>query len=87
MLIIFKKYIIINIFFRLRKQFVMLWQSTKTKDLPSLVFSHGQLHEGLKILTKNNDKQEQTNTENIVYKEVFNNLPNVKTTSNIFFPH
>ena len=65
----------------------MLWQSTKTKDLPSLVFSHSQLHEGLKILIKNNDKQEQTNTENVVYKEVFNNLPNVKTTSNIFFSH
>ena len=55
--------------------------------LPSPVFSHGQLYvalswvtrpEGLKILIKNNDKQEQGYTKNIVYKEVFNNLPKIQ---------
>ena len=61
----------------------------------SPVFSHGQLYivlsqlssnkpEGLKILIKNIDKEEQEYTENIVYKEIFNNLQKVKTTSIIF---
>ena len=64
--------------------------------LPSPVFHHNQQYftlsqvtslEELKILIKNNDKQEQGYTKNISYKEVFNNLPKVKTTSNIFFSH
>ena len=59
-----------------------------------MMFSHGQLYvalsrvtslEELKILINNNDKQKQCYTKNIVYKEEFNNLPKVKTTSNIFF--
>jgi len=62
--------------------------------LSSPVFHHNQLYftlsqvtspEELKILIKKNDKQEQGYTKNILYKEVFNNLPKVKTTSNIFF--
>ena len=40
--------------------------------------------EGLKILIKNIDKEEQEYTKNIVYKEIFNNLQKVKTTSIIF---
>jgi len=40
--------------------------------------------EGLKFLIKNIDKKEQEYTKNIEYKEVFNNLQKVKTTSNIF---
>ena len=38
----------------------------------------------LKILIKNNDKEEQRYTKHIVFKEVFNNFSKVKTTSNIF---
>ena len=86
MLITFKKYIIIYIFLRLWKQSIMLWQSTKIKDLPSPVFSHDQLH-GLKILIKNNNKYEQGYTKNIIYKEVFNNLLNVKQLLTFFFSH
>ena len=57
--------------------------------LPSLVLSHGQLYvalsqvtrpKGLKILIKNNGKQEQGYTINIVYKEMFNNLPKIQNT-------
>ena len=57
--------------------------------LPTPVFSHGQLYvalsrvtrpEVLKILIKNNDKQEQGYTKNTVYKEVFNNLPKIQNT-------
>ena len=40
--------------------------------------------EGLKFLIKNIDKEEQEYTKTIEYKEVFNNLQKVKTTSNIF---
>ena len=41
----------------------------------------------LKILIKNNDKQEQGYTENIVCKEVFNNLQKVKQLLTFFFSH
>ncbi|RZC57373.1 hypothetical protein C5167_004674 [Papaver somniferum] len=51
--------------------------------LPKPLFTHGQLYmavsittskEGLKILIKKSDKQPLGFTQNIVYKEVFNNL-------------
>ena len=34
-------------------------------------------YQSLNFLIKNNDKQEQEYTKNIVYKEVFNNLPKI----------
>ncbi|PIA37051.1 hypothetical protein AQUCO_03100065v1 [Aquilegia coerulea] len=52
--------------------------------LPRPVFSHGQLyvavsrtssHYGLKILIDHKDDEQPGYTQNIVYKEVFNNLP------------
>ncbi|PIA56622.1 hypothetical protein AQUCO_00700758v1 [Aquilegia coerulea] len=52
--------------------------------LPRPVFSHGQLyvavsrtssHNGLKILIDHKENEQPGYTQNIVYKEVFNNLP------------
>ena len=34
-------------------------------------------YQSLNFLIKNNDKQEQEYTKNIVYKEIFNNLPKI----------
>ena len=51
--------------------------------LPNPVFSHGQLYvavsrvmsrNGLKFLIINNEIKEESNTKNIVYKEVFTGL-------------
>ena len=51
--------------------------------LPNPVFSHGQLfvavsrvtsRDGLKFLIINNEIKEESNTKNIVYKEVFTGL-------------
>ena len=51
--------------------------------LPNPVFSHGQLYvavsrvmsrNGLKFLIINNEIKEESNTKNIVYKEVFIDL-------------
>jgi ATP-dependent DNA helicase PIF1 len=55
--------------------------------LPEPVFSHGQLYvaasrvttpSGLKILIEGEDKRYTRFTKNIVYHEVFNNLPQVQ---------
>ena len=88
------KYLCKRSFILKRKQFPLKICYAVTIKKQSMMFSHGQLYvalsrvtslEELKILINNNDKQKQCYTKNIVYKEEFNNLPKVKTTSNIFF--
>ena len=65
---------------------IMIGSKIRTKvPIPWMVLSpkNGQL---LAVLSKDFNK-EQGYTKDIVYKEVFNNFPKAKVTSNLFFNH